>query len=72
MLEVELEDNATCRDLVARLGLTGKASAGLRELDDEHLGHHVALVRRRELLKVDEKLEDGDEVVVLPPLSGGA
>ena len=72
MLEVELEDSATCRDLVAKLDPAGRGHSELETLDDEHLMHHATLVRRRELLRVDDELEDGDEVGILPPISGGA
>lgn len=71
-LQVELKDDATCRDLVGELALVGRDRAKLESLDDEHLLHHVALIRRHELLRVNDKLEDGDEVGVLPPISGGA
>jgi molybdopterin synthase sulfur carrier subunit len=74
-LEEELEENATVRSLLERLG--GKLPKRFRELvfEGQDVSKNVIiLVNRRgirELEGLETKLKDGDEVALLPPVSGG-
>jgi len=43
----------------------------LRKEKDEVLNFFVVLVRGDEILKLDDVIQDGDTVKVLPPISGG-
>jgi molybdenum cofactor biosynthesis protein MoaC/molybdopterin converting factor subunit 1 len=64
-LELELPDGATVADALARL----EREPGL----DELLGRlPVRAARNREYVSEDEPLEPGDELAVIPPVSGGA
>jgi molybdopterin synthase sulfur carrier subunit len=74
-LEEELEENATVRSLLERLG--SKLPKRFRELvfEGQDVSKNVIiLVNRRgirELEGLETKLKDGDEVALLPPVSGG-
>jgi molybdenum cofactor biosynthesis protein MoaC/molybdopterin converting factor subunit 1 len=64
-LELELPDGATVADALARL----EREPGL----DELLARlPVRAARNREYVSEDEPLEPGDELAVIPPVSGGA
>jgi MoaE-MoaD fusion protein len=64
-LELELPDGATVADALERL----EREPGL----DELLGRlPVRAARNREYVSEDERLEPGDELAVIPPVSGGA
>jgi molybdenum cofactor biosynthesis protein MoaC/molybdopterin converting factor subunit 1 len=64
-LELELPEGATVADALARL----EREPGLNEL----LGRlPVRAARNREYVSEDEPLEPGDELAVIPPVSGGA
>ncbi|MCC6042775.1 MAG: MoaD/ThiS family protein [Candidatus Verstraetearchaeota archaeon] len=74
-LEEELEEGATVRGLLERLG--DKLPKRFRELvfEGREVSRNVIiLVNRRGIRELDgleTKLKDGDEVALLPPVSGG-
>jgi molybdopterin synthase sulfur carrier subunit len=74
-LEEELEEGATVRGLLKRLG--DKLPKRFRELifEGQDVSKNVIiLVNRRGIKELDgleTKLRDGDEVALLPPVSGG-
>lgn len=57
-LELELEPGATVASVLAKLGLTE---------DDES----VMLVVNRRMVSADQPLADGDEIGLMPAISGG-
>ncbi len=62
-VSVELPDGATMRDVVARM----------RDLYPLlRNGRELVAARNREYVGLDERLADGDEVALIPPVSGGA
>lgn len=64
----ELPDGATLRDLVERLAASRPEAATLKDwLESGHL--HLA--RNRVHVPPETLLEDGDEVALFPPVSGG-
>ncbi len=61
--QVELPDGATVADLLARIGAESSAAAQLRG---------IAVGVNAEYAQASHVLNDGDEVALLPPVSGGA
>lgn len=61
---VELSAPATVADLLALLHERGT--------DDLPLWKHIAVAVNREYAQLHTPLQDGDEVALLPPVSGGA
>ncbi|HUQ41697.1 MAG TPA: MoaD family protein [Candidatus Limnocylindrales bacterium] len=61
-LDIDLANGATVRDAIAELARRHAKIAG---------GHDVLVARNREYVTVDEPLADGDEVALIPPVSGG-
>src|ERR1700716_3535230 len=60
--DLELSPGATVRDAIARIVEQPPLSAGARE---------VVTARTRECVGVEEPLADGDELALIPPVSGG-
>ena len=63
-LDLELRDSATIADLLAQLEAEHRAFAG-------HRGH-VLVARNEERVPLATPLREGDEIALLPPVSGGA
>ena len=61
---VELPDHAVVSDLLALLHERGT--------DDLPLWKHIAVAVNHEYAQLHTALNDGDEVALLPPVSGGA
>lgn len=61
---VELPDPATVADLLALLHSRGT--------DDLPIWKHIAVAVNGEYAQLHTPLHDGDEVALLPPVSGGA
>jgi len=74
-IEEEVEEGITVKDLLERLST--KLPKRFRELvfEEQNVSKNVIiLVNRRgirELEGLETKLKDGDEVALLPPVSGG-
>ncbi|HEV8229291.1 MAG TPA: MoaD family protein [Candidatus Limnocylindria bacterium] len=62
-LDVELPPGATVKDAIFRV---------LRDHPLLAAGRQVVIARNREYVTADEPLADGDEVALIPPVSGGA
>src|SRR5436305_9232372 len=62
--ELELPDGATVGALLDELGRRHPAVAPLRA--------HLQVARNRAIAGAGEPLTDGDEVALIPPVSGGA
>lgn len=62
-LEIEVPANATVRDAIAEI---------VRRHPLVAEGRQVVIAKNREYVKADEPLADGDEVALIPPVSGGA
>ena len=62
-IEVELSPGATVKDAIFRV---------LRDHPLVAEGRQVVIARNREYVGVDEPLSDGDELALIPPVSGGA
>jgi molybdopterin synthase catalytic subunit len=60
--DLELPAGATVRDAVARI---------VKEHPLIAEGRQVVIARNRDYVSVDEPLADGDEVALIPPVSGG-
>ena len=60
---VELPESSTVADLLALLQS--------RDTDDLPLWKHIAVAVNREYAQLHTPLHDGDEVALLPPVSGG-
>ena len=71
-LVLSLPEGATSRHVLAALREL-KAGHQLPTPDGtaEEIWRSVVLARNHEILQPDEPLVDGDEIVLLPPLSGG-
>jgi molybdopterin converting factor subunit 1 len=61
--ELELPAGATVRDVIAEITRRHPLVAQ---------GRQVVIARNREYVKPDEPLAEGDEVALIPPVSGGA
>lgn len=62
-IEMELPPGALVRDAIAEI---------VRRHPLVAEGRQVVIARNREYVKADEPLADGDEVALIPPVSGGA
>ncbi len=62
-MEIELPAGATVRDAIAEI---------VRRHPLIAQGRQVVMARNREYVTADEPLADGDEVALIPPVSGGA
>jgi molybdopterin synthase catalytic subunit len=62
--ELDLPDGATAATLLDELAARHPAIAGLR--------NHLRVARNRETVPLETPLTDGDEVALIPPVSGGA
>jgi molybdopterin synthase catalytic subunit len=62
-IELDLPPGATVKDAIARI---------VREHPLIAEGRQVVIARNREYVTADEPLADGDEVALIPPVSGGA
>jgi molybdopterin synthase catalytic subunit len=62
-IELELPAGATVKDAIAEIVRAHPLIAG---------GRTVVIARNREYAKPDEVLADGDELALIPPVSGGA
>ena len=60
--DLELPPGATVRDAIARITKDHPLIAE---------GRQVVIARNREYVGVDEPLADGDELALIPPVSGG-
>jgi molybdopterin synthase catalytic subunit len=63
-LELELENGATAGDALARLAEEARLGDALARLA-------VVVARNREYVSADAPLADGDELALIPPVSGG-
>jgi len=61
---LELEDGARVQEVLDHFQKTFR--------QDEHLWASLAVAVNREYVRADHELRDGDEVALLPPVSGGA
>ena len=62
-IDVELPPGATVRDAIAHV---------LRDHPLVAEGRQVVIARNRDYAGVDDRLADGDELALIPPVSGGA
>ena len=62
-IDLELSPGATVRDAIARV---------LRDHPLVAEGRQVVIARNRDYAGVDDRLADGDELALIPPVSGGA
>jgi molybdopterin converting factor small subunit len=62
-LELELPAGATARDAVAALRARGEPA--------RRIPHAPVVARNCAYAGIDEPLEDGDELALLPPVAGG-
>jgi molybdopterin converting factor subunit 1 len=62
-IEIELPANATARDLLARVRETLPSASSLLE--------RCAVAINLEYSKPDASIREGDELAIIPPVSGG-
>lgn len=62
-LDLDLPEGSRVRDVVARIALEHPLVGGQRE---------IVCARNHEYVDLDAPLRDGDEVALIPPVSGGA
>ncbi len=62
-LTLELPAGATVRDAVAEIGRRHPLAARIRD---------VVIAKNRDYVGLDEAVGDGDELAIIPPVSGGA
>ena len=63
LFDLELPEGRAVRDAVAAITALHPAVSGIRGM---------LLARNREYVDLDERLADGDELALIPPVSGGA
>ncbi|MET1101720.1 MAG: MoaD/ThiS family protein [Pyrodictiaceae archaeon] len=64
--EVELQDNSGELSVNEMLEQLAKIYPGLQSIIDE-----IIVIRGEEILTLNDKVRDGDELLLLPPGSGG-
>jgi molybdopterin converting factor subunit 1 len=62
-VEMELKDGTSVEDLLARHRGSGAAAGSIWD--------SIAVAVNQEYARVEDVLKDGDEVALLPPVSGG-